>query len=128
MTALTAMADTGKTVVVSAFAFHEHRTRAPHVIRRGTRAARFARAAACGRRSRTVGSWRRSLEVAAGPRVFDVRCIGRSAPIWHWVGTSDQIVRALEEGIARRHRQDSDKLRVTNTEGADRSILDSEVV
>jgi hypothetical protein len=42
------------------------------------------------------------FEVAAGPRVFDVRCVKGYATIWHWVGTADQIVDAVENWSARR--------------------------
>jgi hypothetical protein len=42
------------------------------------------------------------LEVAAGPRVFDVRCVEGSATAWPWVGSADQIVDAVENWSARR--------------------------
>jgi hypothetical protein len=39
------------------------------------------------------------IEIAGGPRVFDVRCSDAERTIWHWAGTTDQIAGALEKWI-----------------------------
>ena len=47
------------------------------------------------------------MEVSAGPRAFDVRCSEGTDAIWHWVGTADQIVGALEHWLSRRGLSDA---------------------
>jgi hypothetical protein len=42
------------------------------------------------------------IQITAGPRVFDVCCSDGVRTIWHWVGTADQIARALDNWIEQR--------------------------
>jgi hypothetical protein len=42
------------------------------------------------------------IEIAAGPRAFDVRCSDDGRTIWHRVGTADQIAGALGQWVERR--------------------------
>ena len=42
------------------------------------------------------------LEVMAGPRAFDVRCVSGAATLWHWVGTSEQILATVDRWLTGR--------------------------
>jgi hypothetical protein len=42
------------------------------------------------------------IAIEGGPRVFDVRCCDGDHTVWHWAGSADQIVHALETWIGQR--------------------------
>jgi hypothetical protein len=44
------------------------------------------------------------IAVTAGPRAFEARCHSGDRTLWHWVGTSDQILNGLEGWMRQRRR------------------------